>query len=248
MKTVFLLQARMGSRRLPGKVLLELAGEPLLVQVLRRLQHCRTAAAIVVATTTRPEDEAIVSLARQSGVGWWQGSEDDVLGRLREAAQTLRAEIVVRVTADCPLLDPEVCDLVVASLQQRRQQCDYASNVLRRTYPRGLDVEAMFLDTLLRLDRLAVTAEDREHVTSFLRRRPELFLTHSVEDQEDNSDLRWTVDTAVDLALLRRLYQELDLGSRIVNYREIVAYVRARPELARYNQDQETWDPRCDRS
>lgn len=243
MKTVIIVQARMGSTRLPGKVLMDLAGEPLLAQVLRRLQRCQTANGIMVATTTAPGDAAIQELTEQLGVNCFRGSEEDVLGRFCGAAWVSGAEIVVRITADCPLIDPEVCDLVVETLRRHRHACDYVSNVLHRTYPRGLDVEAFFLDTLLRLERLAVTAVDREHVTSFLRRRPELFLIQSVEDQEDNSDLRWTVDTQEDLELIRRLYQALQLGDKLVGYREVVAYVRKHPELASYNQGQQTWDP-----
>ena len=245
MRTVILVQARMGSQRLPGKVLLDLAGRPLLAQVIRRLQRCQTATAIVIATTTQPQDDAVAALAKALGVACFRGSETDVLARFCGAAQASQAEVIVRITADCPLIDPEVCDLVVATLLQRRRECDYASNVLQRTYPRGLDVEAMFLDTLLRLDRLAGTPEDREHVTSFLRRRPDLFLLASVEDQDNNADLRWTVDEPSDLELIRRLYQDLDLAHQWVGYRDLVAYVRAHPELARFNQANLTWDPTC---
>lgn len=243
MKTVIIIQARMGSTRLPGKVMLDLAGRPLLAQVIRRLKRCRLPEAIVIATTQEPQDEVIAALARQLGVACFRGSETDVLARFCGAARASQAEVIVRVTADCPLIDPQVCDLVVATLLSHRRVCDYASNVLRRTYPRGLDVEAMFLDTLLRLDRLAVTPADREHVTSFLRQRPELFLVQSVEDQENHADLRWTVDEASDLQLVRQLYQDLTLADRPLGYREIIAYVRSHPELAACNQANQTWDP-----
>ncbi len=243
MKKVVLLQARLGSTRLPGKVLLDVGGRPLLAQVVRRLQRCRLVDAIVIATTDNPRDQAIVELARQLGVAYFCGSEPDVLSRFCGAAQANQAEIVVRITADCPLIDPEVCDLVVDTLLQQRHCCDYASNVLRRTYPRGLDVEAMFYDTLLRLNRLATSPEDREHVTSFLRRRPDLFLVQSLEDRENHADLRWTVDEKSDLVLIRRLYQALSLDEQPLGFREIAAYVRSHPELAIYNQSNQTWDP-----
>ena len=142
------------------------------------------------------------------------------VGASREAG----AEVVVRLTADCPLLDPSVVDRVVAALEP---DVDYASNVMVRTYPVGLDVEAMLLDVLYRVDRLGRSAEAREHVTWFVRsERPDLFILRSVVDDDDNSDLRWTVDTEDDLAVVRRLYRELKLAERTPSYREIAAHAR----------------------
>ena len=154
MKRVMIVQARATSSRLPGKVLLDLGGRPMLVQQLVRLRQCRNVDEIVVATTTETNDEPVVMLAREAGVHVFRGSSDDVLSRFVGAAQEARADVVVRVTADCPLIDPEVCDRVIAELVEHRSECDYASNVIRRTFPRGLDVEAMFFDVLLRMDRL----------------------------------------------------------------------------------------------
>jgi spore coat polysaccharide biosynthesis protein SpsF len=222
----------------------DLAGRPMLAQQIRRLRQCATADEIVVATTDKPDDDPVVELARREGVAWFRGSETDVLGRFVGAAAQSRAEVVVRTTADCPLIDPQVTDVVIRALTDHPAECDYASNGLRRTYPRGLDVEAMFVDVLHRLDRLARSPRDREHVTVLVRGgRPELFLCRSVEDTEDNADLRWTVDQPVDLDLVRRLYGDLDLGTRIAPYPEMVAHVRSHPELATMNAGTETWDP-----
>lgn len=244
MKRVIIVQARMGSTRLPGKVLMEVGGRPMLAQQVRRLRQFSQADEVVIATTTNPADEAIVALARELKVAWYRGSEADVLGRYVGAAKQAEAEVVVRVTADCPLIDPEVGDRVIRELVDHAGDCDYASNVLQRTYPHGLDVEAMFLDTLLRLDRLALSQAGREHVTAFLRAgRPELFLTRSVEDIQNNADLRWTVDEEADLQLVRRLYAELKLGERPVPYREIVSHVRASADLASINLGVKTWQP-----
>jgi spore coat polysaccharide biosynthesis protein SpsF len=244
MKRVMIVQARANSARLPGKVLSDLGGRPMLAQQLLRLRQCRQVDEIVVATTTDASDEPVALLARQADVRVFRGATEDVLLRFVGAAREARADVVVRVTADCPLIDPEVCDRVISELLGHSSECDYASNVMRRTFPRGLDTEAMFWDVLLRIDRLARSTPAREHVTIVPRsERPALFLCRDVVDATDNSDLRWTVDTPDDLRLLRLMFEELDLGERCVPYREILAYVRARPELAAINAGGYTWSP-----
>lgn len=244
MKRVCVVQARMGSTRLPGKVLRDLVGRPMLARQLERLATCRSLDEIVIATSTDSADDPIARMASGMGIDVVRGSNDDVLARVVQAARETRADVVVRVTADCPLIDPSITDRVVDELTTHQESCDYASNVVRRTYPRGLDVEALFVDTLQRLDRLAQTAEEREHVTITIRSgQPGIFLVRSVEDAADNSDLRWTVDEQRDFMLVHRLYEELDLGRVIAPYPEILQYVRDHPELVRLNQDVATWSP-----
>ncbi|MBE7514387.1 MAG: glycosyltransferase family protein [Anaerolineales bacterium] len=234
----------MTSTRLPGKVLAEVAGRPLIAHQIRRLQACRAVDDIVIATTTNATDDPLLELARQEGVGWFRGDEQDVLGRYVGAARQANAEVVLRLTSDCPLIDPEVTDHVIAALTDPVEGCDYASNVIERSYPRGLDVEAFWYDTLSRMDRLGRSPAAREHVTVFLRsERPDLFLRRDVVDAQDNSDLRWTVDTPADLTLIKRLYEELGLAERIAPYREILAYVRATPHLMAINAEVTTWTP-----
>jgi spore coat polysaccharide biosynthesis protein SpsF len=244
LKRVAIVQARTNSTRLPGKVLQDLAGRPLLAQMLRRLKRCRNLDEIVVATTRDAADRPVVELAERHGARWFCGDEHDVLGRFVGAAKETAADVVVRCTGDCPLIDPEVTDRVIAELTDHVDECDYASNVIERTFPRGLDSEAMFIDTLERIDRLARSAAAREHVTIVPRsERPELFLLRHVVDPSDNSDLRWTVDTADDLRLIRRLYDVLELDRRDVPYTRIVDYVRAQPELMLLNAGSRTWSP-----
>ena len=236
MKRVIILQARMTSTRLPGKVLMDVSGQPMLAQQLRRLSRCRQVDEIVVATTVNTTDAPVVEVARAENVRWFRGSETDVLGRYVGAAREAKADVVIRVTADCPLIDPEESDRVIEDLIAHRDRCDYASNVVQRTFPQGLDTEAMYADTLERLGRLAQTPFAREHVTFFiLKEHPELFGIHSVTDTENNEDLRWTVDVPKDLKMVRRLYEELELSERTIGYREILAYVRANPEVASMN-------------
>lgn len=230
------MQARTGSSRLPGKILLEVAGEPMLAHEIRRLQRVEELDDIVVATTVDPGDDPVVAVAEAEGARWFRGSEHDVLDRYFRAAEEASAEVVLRVTADCPLLDPEVAGLVVSTLAAQDGQLDYASNVVERTYPAGLDAEALTAEALERAFRLGRSPEAREHVTWFLlRERPDLFRIGSITDDADNSDLRWTVDHARDLELVRRLYDELDLARKPRSYREVVAHVREHPELATLN-------------
>lgn len=235
-RRVAILQARMTSTRLPGKVLMDLAGRPLLVREVERLQRSAVLDDIVIATTTNPSDDSVVALAHQSQVACFRGSEADVLSRYVGAARQARADVVVRVTGDCPLIDPEVLDRVVRALEAPDVLCDYASNAIERSYPLGLDTEAMFADVLFRAERLARSAPAREHVTYYVvRERPDLFLLRSVRAAEDNSDLRWTVDTADDLATVRRIYVEAGLADRPLSYPELLRWVRSRPDIARSN-------------
>jgi spore coat polysaccharide biosynthesis protein SpsF len=237
----------MGSTRLPGKVLRDLAGRPMLAQLLRRLRASSSLDEIVVATSTAPSDDQIAEFGTSEGVRVFRGSEADVLSRILDAARAAQADVVVRVTGDCPLIDPHVTDRVVEALTANGEFADYASNVLRRTYPRGLDVEAMFVDTLMRVDRLSQTRAEREHVTITIRsERPSLFLTRSVESDTNDSDLRWTVDEERDFQLVARLYDELGLDEQIVPYETVVDHVRQHPELATINAGIATWTPRIE--
>lgn len=249
MKTVVIVQARMTSTRLPGKVLANLAGRPLLTQQLRRLRECLAVNEIVIATTTNHTDDPIADLAMRENVSLFRGSEQDVLSRFVGAANLARADVVVRITADCPLIDPAVTDRVVRDLTEHVGECDYASNTEKRTFPRGLDTEAFFIDTLLRIDRLGSSTAAREHVTVFLRsEKPHLFLIRDVIDAEDNSDLRLTVDTEADLQLIRIIYDELNLANRTAPFSEIVGFLRENPRLASINKSIETWSPTHNRS
>jgi spore coat polysaccharide biosynthesis protein SpsF len=229
MQTVAIVQARMGSSRLPGKVLADIEGRTMLARVVLGLLDATTIDRVVIATTTLIEDEPVVAAARDLGVTIARGDRDDVLSRYLNAARSVDAEVIVRVTADCPLLDPAIVDRVVETLAP---DIDYASNTHTRTFPRGLDVEAFHRDTLERLARLATTRPTREHVTSFVLEHPELFRIAQVTAEDtDAADLRWTVDTEEDLALVRALFA----AGVPRDHRSLIAYVRAHPELATAN-------------
>jgi spore coat polysaccharide biosynthesis protein SpsF len=244
-RTVAVVQARTGSTRFPGKVLADLEGRPMLRRQLDRLSHCTRIDHLVVATTDQPADDPVVLAAAESGATVYRGSEEDVLGRFVGAVAGLDADVVVRLTGDCPLADPPTVDRVIETLISRRASADYASNVIHRTFPHGLDVEAMFVDTLHRLDRLAVTPGEREHVTLALReRRAPVFLIESVVDDANNADLRWTVDEEIDLVVIREMYRALRLAEQVVPLRDMVAFARDHPELTTLNAEVKTWSPR----
>lgn len=233
----------MTSTRLPGKVLMDVAGRPLLERQLERLARCERADEIVLAVTANAADDPLVELARRLDLRWHRGSEHDVLDRYAGAAREAGADVVVRVTSDCPLIDPVETDTVIAALEH---ECDYASNILERTLPRGLDTEALWGDVLERVHRLAASQPAREHVTWLVHsERPDLFVLRSVRRPYDAADLRWTVDTPQDLALVRRLYDELGIAERPVALPEILGHVRAHPELAAMNAEVAQKDPRA---
>jgi spore coat polysaccharide biosynthesis protein SpsF len=220
---VAVVQARMASTRRPGKVMMEVAGKPRVAHTLRTLAAAKRVDGIVLATSDGALDDPLVELTRDEGVDCHRGSERDVLRRFHDAARAADADVVVRITGDCPLIDPDVVDRVVDELVADPAGCDYASNVLRRTYPKGLDTEALWRDALERIDRLATSEAAREHVTWFAyRERPELFLLRSVEFHEDHSEIDWSVDTEEDLARIGELAQPLERGERPVPWTELL--------------------------
>jgi spore coat polysaccharide biosynthesis protein SpsF len=202
-----IVQARMGSSRLPGKVLRRVRGRPLLDYLLDRLERVETPHATIVATTTRTEDDPIVALCGERDTTVHRGSADDVLDRYRGAAARVDAGIVARVTGDCPLIDPAIVDRVLARALER--QCDYVSNTLERTFPRGLDVEAFPRRVLDEAAAEATEPFEREHVTPFIYRHPERYRLCNVANDFLEGDERWTVDTADDFELVSRIIEAL---------------------------------------
>lgn len=234
MNIVAIIQARMGSTRLPGKVLMDLAGEPMLARVMNRARRASSLGKLVVATTTENLDEAILELCRGRGWLWARGSQDDVLDRYYRAASAYGADIVVRITSDCPLIDPEVIDLVVHEFIEH-QPLDYATNSLEpRTFPRGLDTEVIAFDALARAWKEDRDPAWREHVTPYLYRHPEVFRVHVVASEQDRSSMRWTVDTPEDLEFVRRIYGHF--GHDRFSWREVLSLLETHPEWLDINR------------
>lgn len=226
---VALIQARMGSSRFPGKVLQDLSGHPMLWHVVDRVRRASTVDKVVVATTDHAVDDPIARFCEQDGIGCFRGSEQDVLDRFYRAAQANGADVVIRITADCPLIDPAIIDKVVARFE--RGDCDYASNAIRYTYPDGLDTEVFSFAVLERAWREASKPSEREHVTPYLR--TDKFHTANVESEIPVSPARyrWTVDHPADLEFVRRVYEAFPRDA-MFGFREIFELLKERPDLA----------------
>jgi spore coat polysaccharide biosynthesis protein SpsF len=232
MKTVVIVQARMGSTRLPGKVLMDLGGATVLERVVSRLRRAKLADEIVVATTVLKKDDALRLECERIRVLYFRGSESDVLDRFYRCADFLSASAVVRITADCPLIDPELVDAAIQAF--RDQPCHYASNSLTMTYPRGLDIEIFTMSALQRAWSEADKPYQREHVTPFLYEHPELFHLLSLTADADYSQYRWTLDTAEDLDLLRVIYSRFNNHDQF-GWREVLRLIEREPRLAQLN-------------
>ena len=204
MKVVAVIQARMGSSRLPGKILAPLAGKPVLQRVIERAAASNAFDEVVVATTDRDLDDITAKRAEAFGARVVRGDEEDVLSRFGQAARLSEADAIMRITADCPLIDPDV--LAQMTVRFAVGDADLVSNCVQRTFPRGLDAELFSRDALDIMLEEATTASQREHVTPFLYAHPERFRTISHESAEDFSDLRLTLDTPEDLDLLKRIF------------------------------------------
>lgn len=223
----------MGSERFPGKVLMELGGRVVLEWVVQRLARATTLSSVVVATSTLAENDPIADLCRRRDWPLFRGSEEDVLDRYFQAAQCYPSEVVVRVTADCPLIDPALVDEVVRAVNAA-PRVDYASNVLEpRTYPRGLDVEAFTVQALAEAWQLDKSGW-REHVTPFIYRNPQRFRLRGVVNEVDLSEYRWTIDTRADLAAVRALVQHVPDPE--ASWHDYVTGIRHAPHLADINR------------
>lgn len=209
MNTVIIAQARMTSTRLPGKVLKSILGKPLLAYFVERLQRASLANQVVIATTINATDEPIVQLCRAMSVGFTRGSEDDVLSRYYDAATVTGAEIIVRVTSDCPLIDPVLVDDAIGFFRENASSVDYVSNALETTYPRGMDVEVFSFQALREAHFESTRKPDREHVTPFLYTHPERYRIGEIRSPQDLSPHRWTVDTPDDLSLITHIIEAL---------------------------------------
>ena len=235
--TIGIVQARTSSTRLPGKVLMPLVGEPMILRQLERISRAKTLDLIVVATSDDHSDDALASAIIDAGYDLVRGSLDDVLGRFIQVIDEYRLDVVVRITADCPLISPAVIDHVVAAFEA--SDADYASNTMVPTYPDGLDVEVVTAAALRQVATESSDMHEREHVTLGVYRRPEQFSILNVSDPTgaDHSDLRWTVDSPVDFAFVEQVYAHLLPTNPEFEYADVLAFLEKHPELARTSSD-----------
>ena len=239
MKTVAIIQARMGSTRLPGKVMKILCGKTVLAHIVTRVKACQFIDEVVVATTESLADNVIVAEAEKGGVHWFRGSEDNVLERYYLAAQKYKADVVVRITSDDPLVDPNILSQMLVYFKEKIAagiDIDYLSNNLnQRTYPLGLDAEIFTVLALEQAYRNANQFYQKEHVTPYVRQHPEVFSLHNYTWNKDFSTYRWTLDTQEDWELISEIYSALYRDGGIFTTDEVLALFNQRPELVKIN-------------
>lgn len=233
MKTIAIIQARMGSTRLPGKVLADLCGRPMLRTLLDRIDAVPDIDEVIVATTVAPEDDALATWLADQGVACYRGSKDDVLDRYYQCARMHEPDLVVRVTADDPLKDPAIIARAIA-ICAADPSIDYCSNTIHPTYPEGLDIEVVRFRALQRAHQEAVMPSDREHVMPYIWNRPDRFKLHSFEFERNLSHWRWTVDKPADLELMRAIFGHFG-AQPLVPFTDVIKLIEQQPELLDIN-------------
>lgn len=229
------IQARMSSTRLPGKVLADLCGRPLLWHIVCRARACRSVDQVVIATSDNPADEPIRAFARTEAVPCFAGSDQDVLDRLTRTARRFDADALVRITGDCPLVDPETVGRVVAAYQVHEGTVDYVTNFVPPTFPDGLDTDLYPRATLEQLWREVTDPFWREWFPGYLQEHPEQFRILNVRADVNLSALRWTVDYEEDLAFVREVYRHLQRDDRVFGMVEVLDLLDRVPEIAQIN-------------
>lgn len=243
MPAVAIVQARLGSTRLPGKTLMPLHGHPMLWHVVNRVRSTPSIREVVVATTTELRDEPIREFCATAGIDCFSGSENDVLDRFYQAAVRHNADPVVRVTADCPLMDPGVIEQVLQLyFTGRFDHVGVATGAgavfeTQGRFPDGLDAECFSLAALKRAWREATAKSDREHVTPYIWQEPGRFRLGTIRPSADYSTLRWTVDNAADFLFAELVYAALYDEKRLFGMQDVLQYLRHHPELTAVNND-----------
>lgn len=232
MNLTAIIQARMGSTRLPGKVLMDLCGERVLARVVRRVHRASGINEIVVATSDSGKDDPIVRECEDLNVACFRGPEDDVLERYVQAAEHFRSDAVVRITSDCPLIDPGIVGEVIHAFLEHRP--DLACNDCPRTFPRGLDVEVFTTAALRLANAMAEQPYQREHVTALMYERPDVFRLHVLTGESHCARYRLTLDTPEDLQLLRAIYSHFE-GHDEFSWHQVIELLEQRPDLAGLN-------------
>ncbi len=233
MTVTAILQARMSSSRLPGKVLMPIIGRPMLALQIERILFAGLIDGLVVATSTNTEDDAIEAMCITEGVPCYRGALDDVLGRFAGAMRQCHADHAVRLTGDCPLSDPSVIDAIVA--HHLKGGFAYTSNCYPRSYPDGLDVEVMTRAALETADAEATRQQDREHVTPFIARQPDRFPRGNIALDQDRAALRITVDNLEDLEVVTTIFEALHPADPGFDTGAIIAFLDSHPELIASN-------------
>jgi spore coat polysaccharide biosynthesis protein SpsF len=234
MNRIAIIQARMGSTRLPGKILSNIEGKTMLERIIERVSAAELVDKVVVATSVEKEDDAVEAYIKKYGYcDLFRGSVDDVLSRFYECAKEYNASIIIRITADDPLKDPQLIDKAVAMLLKDKD-LDYCSNTIEPSYPEGLDIEVFRYSALETAFNEAVLPSEREHVTPFIWKNPEKFKIQNFKLDRDLSTWRWTVDKQEDLEFMRSIFKKFK-DKPMVSFEEVIQFLEAKPELMKIN-------------
>lgn len=233
-KTTIIIQARMGSTRLPGKILLPIRGRPMLSYLLERVRNVKSKHSILIATTNLSNDDVIETFCREENVSIFRGSEEDVLSRYYQACCSFPTHLIVRITSDCPLIDPQLIDQAI-DLMYKSPTLDYVSNTQLRTFPRGMDVEIFTFEALKIAFQEAQSAYDREHVTPYLYKHPEFFNLANFVHIPDVSHYRLTVDTHEDFTLISKIFEHLYPVKKHFTLLDVLQVLKDHPEWEKIN-------------
>ena len=235
MNTVAIIQARISSTRLPGKVLKIIERKTVLEHVINRVRAAKNIDDMVVATTVKKEDLEIVKLCASLGISVFCGSEDDVLDRYYQTAKLFKAGHIVRITSDCPLIDPQIIEEVIELYFQKK--ADYASNTMPETFPDGLDTEVFSYKTLKKAWKNAKLSSEREHVTPYIRKYPNIFKIVNLKCEYNLNDKRWTLDEPEDFKFIKIIYKNLYLEDSLFGMIKILDFLKKNPEIGELNKN-----------
>jgi spore coat polysaccharide biosynthesis protein SpsF len=236
MTVLMVIQARMNSSRLPGKVLKCVNGKPLLAYQVERLLRVKNIDKLVIATTKHSNDDPIVELCKENGITCFRGDENDVLFRYYEVAKAQSAQTIVRITGDCPLIDPNIVGEVIERYLDERPKYDYVSNIQKRSFPRGMDTEIFSMEVLEKTHQTASSKYDREHVTPYMYHEHSSFSIDNVSAEENYSHFRWTLDTQEDFQFIKKIIEILYPSCKTFTMKDILDLLEKRPELKEINE------------
>jgi len=229
-----IIQARVGSTRLPEKVLMELAGKTVLEHVIERVSKSEKINKVIVATSDKTGDDKIEELCRKLNITCYRGSENDVLDRFYQAAKEFSYPNIIRITGDCPMIDPEIIDQTIELYEE--EKLDYATNVIPPTFPKGLDVEIFTFESLEKAWREVASGPEREHVTVYFWRHPEIFKQKHLVNKINISAKRWVLDYEVDYKFLQEVFNNLYAAKPDFRLKDVLEFLKANPDLEKINE------------
>lgn len=236
MKVIGLIQARMGSTRLPGKVMLKLVGKPVLWHIYNRLKNCNLLDLVVVSTGEYEKNREICEFASLNNIPFYSGSETDMIDRIYQTAKKFHANAIVRITADCPLIDPKIVDRLILEFRNKNSEIDIVANNKIQSFPQGLDAEIYSFEILEKMWKEIKEPEFREWFPLYIDKNPTLFRILNIKNSLDLSNFRWTIDYLEDYEFVKQVYESLYNKDRIFGMEEVLDLLKKRPELIKINK------------